>query len=101
LCATTSSVAGDPIVRTTRRSGQTFVDELAALRDALGLDRVHFLGHSWGGMLGLEHLLTRPRGVQSLVLSSVEQRLGEIAVPTLILSGRYDEATPAQQQTPA
>jgi L-proline amide hydrolase len=29
---------------------------------------------------------------------NVEPRLGEIAVPTLILSGRYDEATPAQQQ---
>ena len=29
---------------------------------------------------------------------NVESRLGEIDVPTLILSGRYDEATPAQQQ---
>jgi L-proline amide hydrolase len=29
---------------------------------------------------------------------NVETRLGEITVPTLILSGRHDEATPAQQQ---
>ena len=29
---------------------------------------------------------------------NVEPRLGEITVPTLLLSGRYDEATPAQQQ---
>jgi pimeloyl-ACP methyl ester carboxylesterase len=29
---------------------------------------------------------------------NIEPRLGEIAVPTLIVSGRYDEATPAQQQ---
>jgi L-proline amide hydrolase len=29
---------------------------------------------------------------------NAESRLGEITVPTLILSGRYDEATPAQQQ---
>ena len=29
---------------------------------------------------------------------NVESRLGEIDVPTLLLSGRYDEATPAQQQ---
>jgi proline-specific peptidase len=29
---------------------------------------------------------------------SVEPRLGEITVPTLILSGRYDEATPPQQR---
>ena len=29
---------------------------------------------------------------------NVEPRLGEITVPTLLLSGRYDEATPAQQE---
>jgi pimeloyl-ACP methyl ester carboxylesterase len=51
---------------------ETFVDELATLRDNLALDRIHLLGHSWGGMLALEYALARPRpaGVQSLVLSS-------------------------------
>ena len=49
---------------------QTFVEELTALRDTLGLDRMHLLGHSWGGMLAIEYLLTRPEGVRSLVLSS-------------------------------
>jgi pimeloyl-ACP methyl ester carboxylesterase len=49
---------------------ETFVEELAALRDALRLDRIHLLGHSWGGMLAIDYLLGRPRGVQSLVLSS-------------------------------
>jgi pimeloyl-ACP methyl ester carboxylesterase len=49
---------------------QTFLDELTALRDALALDDIHLLGHSWGGMLGIEYLLTRPHGVRSLVLSS-------------------------------
>jgi L-proline amide hydrolase len=29
---------------------------------------------------------------------NIEPRLGEIDVPTLIVSGRYDEATPAQQE---
>ena len=48
----------------------TFLDELKALRDTLGLDRMHLLGHSWGGMLAIEYLFTRPEGVQSLVLSS-------------------------------
>lgn len=48
----------------------TFVEELGAVRDALGLDRIHLLGHSWGGMLALEYLLGGARGVQSLVLSS-------------------------------
>jgi proline-specific peptidase len=47
-----------------------FIDELANVREALGLERVHLLGHSWGGMLALEYALTQPDGVVSLVLSS-------------------------------
>ena len=47
-----------------------FLAELDALRDALGLERVHLLGTSWGGMLALEHVLARPEGVAGLVLSS-------------------------------
>ncbi|MFD0369755.1 proline iminopeptidase-family hydrolase [Streptomyces sp. NPDC127114] len=47
----------------------TFVDELAAVREALRLDPVHLLGHSWGSQLALEYVLTRPRGLLSLVLA--------------------------------
>jgi pimeloyl-ACP methyl ester carboxylesterase len=32
----------------------TFVEEVAAVREALGLDRVHLLGHSWGTQVALE-----------------------------------------------
>jgi pimeloyl-ACP methyl ester carboxylesterase len=49
---------------------ETFVEELAALREGLGLERIHLLGHSWGGMLAIEYLLTRPQGVKGLILSS-------------------------------
>ena len=49
---------------------ETFVEELTAVRDQLGLDRVHLLGQSWGGMLALEYLLTKPEGVVSLTLSN-------------------------------
>lgn len=47
-----------------------FVDELAALRERLGLEQVHLLGTSWGGMLALEHALSGSAGLTSLVLSS-------------------------------
>lgn len=47
-----------------------FVRELQAVRDALGLDRVHLFGSSWGGMLAMEYALTKPAGLESLVLSS-------------------------------
>lgn len=48
----------------------TFLDEAQAVRDHLGLDDVHLLGHSWGGMLALEYALRQPAGLRSLVLAS-------------------------------
>jgi proline-specific peptidase len=49
---------------------ETFVDEVGAVRDALGLGRTHLFGSSWGGMLAMEYALTKPSGLVSLVLSS-------------------------------
>jgi pimeloyl-ACP methyl ester carboxylesterase len=154
-------------------SVELFVEEVGAVRAALGLDRVHLLGQSWGGMLAQEYALTQPAELCSLVLSStlastdqwtaearrllaelgpgagvkefeaahfcrlgppppelklwqgkrnvavyeamwgpnewtcsgvlagwdVRERLGEIRVPTLVLSGRYDECTPTVAET--
>ena len=47
-----------------------FLDELRTVIDHLGLDRYHLLGSSWGGMLAMEHALTAPKGLASLVLAS-------------------------------
>jgi L-proline amide hydrolase len=49
---------------------ELFLEELDALRAELGLDRVHLLGTSWGGMLALEHALARQETLASLILSS-------------------------------
>ena len=49
---------------------QLYIDELNAVRRALGLDRMHLLGQSWGGMLGMEYALTQPRGLESLMIAS-------------------------------
>ena len=46
-----------------------FVEELGAVRNALGLDHVHILGQSWRGMLAMEYALTHPTGVASLALA--------------------------------
>ena len=48
----------------------TFLDQLRSVREALGLERLHLFGTSWGGMLALEYVFTRPAGVMSLVLNS-------------------------------
>ena len=47
-----------------------FIEQINALRDALGLDQVHLFGQSWGGFLAQEYLLTKPTGIQSLILSN-------------------------------
>jgi pimeloyl-ACP methyl ester carboxylesterase len=57
-----------------------FLEELDAVRDALGLERVHLLGTSWGGMLALEHALARQETVETLVLSSTLASAAEWAV---------------------
>jgi L-proline amide hydrolase len=48
-----------------------FLAELDNLLATLGVqDRYHLLGQSWGGMLGAEHALRRPKGLRSLVISN-------------------------------
>ncbi len=47
-----------------------YIEEVNAVRAALGLDHVHVLGQSWGGMLGMEYALTRPNGLESLTVAS-------------------------------
>jgi L-proline amide hydrolase len=49
---------------------ELYVEELDAVREALGLDRVHVLGHSWGGMLGMQYAAGRPEGLVSLIVES-------------------------------
>jgi pimeloyl-ACP methyl ester carboxylesterase len=46
------------------------VEQTEAVRKALRLDRIHLLGHSWGGMVALEYLLAPTLGVQSACLCS-------------------------------
>ncbi|MCX6415801.1 MAG: alpha/beta fold hydrolase [Actinobacteria bacterium] len=101
-----------------------FVEELALLISELELDQYVLLGQSWGGMLALDFALTSPPGLAGLILystlASIEEwktatdallatlpedvrtvlaelrgtGLHEIAVPTLCISGEFDEATP-------
>ena len=53
-------------------SEDLWCDELDNLREALGLDEIHLLGQSCGGMLTQHYMLFHgtPKGVKSIVLSS-------------------------------
>ncbi len=72
----------------------TFVEEVSAVRDGLGLEHVHLLGHSWGGWLALEYTLGRPTGLASLVLASAGASLPAFAAETR----RLKESLPLEIQ---
>jgi pimeloyl-ACP methyl ester carboxylesterase len=58
----------DPLPVDARRGVRDWSDDLAALVEALGLERVHLVGWSMGGGVVLQHLLDHPDRVASLAL---------------------------------
>jgi proline iminopeptidase len=50
-------------------SPEYYYREIAAVRSALGLGRVHLLAQSWGALVVLSHVLAGAQGILSLTLS--------------------------------
>src|SRR5205823_2492399 len=73
-----------------------FVEEVGAIRRALGLDRVHILGQSWGGMLAMEYALTQPLGLAGLVIANSPASMSQWVSEANRLRG---ELPPLAQQT--
>jgi proline-specific peptidase len=48
---------------------ERFMAEVDAVRDALGLDRIHLFGSSWGGMLAMQYVLDNPRLPVGLIMA--------------------------------
>jgi L-proline amide hydrolase len=66
-------------------SVDVFREEVDAVRSQLGLDRIHLLGTSWGGMLALEHVLSGAEGIVGLILSSTLASVDQWAAEQLKL----------------
>jgi proline iminopeptidase len=45
-----------------------YVEETETVRRKLDLGRVHLLGHSWGGWLGIEYAITHPEALNTMIL---------------------------------
>lgn len=58
---------------------ERFADEVQEVRDALGLERCHILGQSWGGWLGIEYMLRQPLGLASMVLASTSASIPQFS----------------------
>ncbi|MGY1696081.1 alpha/beta fold hydrolase [Geodermatophilus sp. SYSU D00814] len=52
------------------------VADVEAVRGALGADRVHLLGHSWGGLLAQLYARRHPQRLRSLVLANSSAGVG-------------------------
>ena len=49
---------------------ERYVQEVDVVREALGIQQCHLIGHSWGGWLGIEYALTYPRPLKSFVIAN-------------------------------
>ena len=58
---------------------ERYVDEVEQVRKALGLDASDFylLGHSWGGILGMEYALKYPQNLKGLIISDMMSSVPE------------------------
>ncbi|BBY13576.1 proline iminopeptidase [Mycobacterium marseillense] len=72
------------------------VAEVDAVVRALGLDRFHLFGNSWGGMLAQQYMLdARPSGAASLTISNSIASIPEFAKMVARLKSELDPATQA------
>ena len=71
-----------------------FVDEVEQVRQALGLNNENFylLGHSWGGILGIEYALKYQENLKGLIISNMMSSIPEY--------NRYAEEVLAPQLPP-
>jgi len=46
----------------------SYVADLEAVRQAVGAEAIHLLGHSWGGLVALRYAVAYPQRVRSIVL---------------------------------
>jgi proline-specific peptidase len=68
-----SDIPDDTSLWTVDRS----VAELDQVRAALGLERCHLLGQSWGGWLSIEYMARGASGIERLVLASTSASIPE------------------------
>lgn len=45
-----------------------YVADLEAVREAVGAEKIHILGHSWGGIVAIRYATVHPQRVRSIIL---------------------------------
>jgi pimeloyl-ACP methyl ester carboxylesterase len=65
------------------------LDDVMALLDRLGLERVRFVGHDWGGWVGMLAGLREPERIERLVVMSIPHPWQRRPHPSLVVNGAY------------
>lgn len=86
-----SPCTSDPALWTMERS----VAETGAVVDALGLERFHLFGNSWGGMLAQQYVLDAASDPASLIISNSIASIPAFATMVERLKSELDPATRA------
>ncbi|WP_343617066.1 proline iminopeptidase-family hydrolase [Novosphingobium sp.] len=76
-----------------------YLEEVEEVRQALGLDRFILVGHSWGGILGIEYALKYGAHLEGFVLSSMTASFADFAAYTETLKGTLPPAIRDQLAT--
>ncbi|PJI41484.1 MAG: proline iminopeptidase [Rhizobium sp.] len=75
-----------------------YVEETETVRKALGLGKVHMLGHSWGGWLAIDYALTYPENLASLILEDTVADMPHLVVELERLRAALGSETVAMMQ---
>jgi proline iminopeptidase len=84
----------DPALWTIER----YVEETETVRTALGLGKVHLLGHSWGGWLGIDYALAHPEALRTLILEDTVADMPHLISELDRLRGALGSETVAMMQ---
>lgn len=71
-----------------------YLQEVEEVRAALGLDRFILIGHSWGGILGIEYALKHPGRLAAFVLSNMTASFSDFSAYT----SKLKQTLPSQVQ---
>lgn len=75
-----------------------YVEETETVRKALGLGKVHMLGHSWGGWLGIDYALAYPGNLKTLILEDTVADMPHLIVELERLRAALGSETVAMMQ---
>ena len=67
---------GESVCRDGRYDLSAYLNDVEAIRNRIGIERWHVLGHSWGGLVAQAYTAAHPQRVKSLVLSSSSLGVG-------------------------